>query len=188
MQKLRGDSLPSEIAATMKNSPPPIKVVLIEILTNRRALDAIGEILIAALDNEANVRTAAMAALGEMASAQHLPEMLAAVLKSSQGAERTAAERAVAVVCSRIDDSDVRANTVLAPWSKLNEQSQRELLPTLGRVGGPNIYSVVKAALASDSASRRDSGLQASAIGPTPPLLAIYCCRRKKPRAHLIGR
>jgi len=160
-QKLRGESVPGAIAATMKKSPPPIQAVLIEILTERRALGAIDEILDAALDDDAKVRAAAVAALGELASAEHVPRMLDAVLKAGRGPERDAAERAIAVVCGRIDDLDERTSAVLSAWSKSNDQSQIALLPTLGRVGGPRIRSVVNTAMASGDAERREAGLRA---------------------------
>ncbi|HEY2882420.1 MAG TPA: HEAT repeat domain-containing protein [Pirellulales bacterium] len=161
VQRLRGESVPSAIAAAVKKSSPPTKVVLIEILTNRRALHTVGEILTAAGDDHPQVRTAAMSALSQMASAEHIPGMLTAVLRAAEGTERDQAEKAVASVANRIKDPDEKAGVILSAWSKCSQQDQIALLPTLGRVGGPRIYVVLKAAMASGDAPRREAGLHA---------------------------
>ena len=57
---LRGEAVPGEIAAAIKNSPPPICVVLIEVLAERRALSTVGDLLTAATGDDEKVRRAAM--------------------------------------------------------------------------------------------------------------------------------
>jgi HEAT repeat protein len=161
VQRLRGESVPGAIAAAIKNSSPPVKIALIEILANRRALGTVNDILLCAADDDPAVRAAAMSALGQMASAEQIPGMLNAVLKATKGAERDKAGTALASVCNRSDDPDERANAILSAWSKLNDPDQTALLSTLGRVGGSRTYDVVKAAMASDDSTRREAGLQA---------------------------
>ena len=161
IERLRGEAVPGEIAAAIKSSPPPIRIALIEILADRRALSTVNDILSAANGDDAKVRAAAISALAQLASAEHLPGMLDAVLKAENGPERDAAEKAVAVVAGRIDNSRDRTNSVLSAWSKFNAQDQNALLPTLGRVGGVEIYTVVKAAMASNDSPTREAGLRA---------------------------
>ena len=161
LEKLRGDSVPGTIATEMKKSPPPLRVALIEILTSRRALSTVPEIVPATVDDDSAVRVAAMSALGQMASPEHISGMLAGVLKATKGTEREAAEKAVALACSRIEDANERAAPVLAAWAKYNETDQLALLSTIGRVGGSKALAVVEAAMASDSTPRREAGLRA---------------------------
>lgn len=157
--RLRGEDVPLAVAVAMKDSLPPIHIAMIEILANRRALNAVGNILTDAVDDNADVRKAAIAALGQLASAEHIPGMLDAVLKASKGTERDAAEKAVAAVCSRIEDPEQQA--ILSAWSRFDGDDGLALLPTLGRVGGPKVYLAVKAAMTSDDVSRREAGLRA---------------------------
>jgi HEAT repeat protein len=159
--RLRGDAVPGEIAAAIKTSSPPVRSTLIEILADRRALATVNEILAAATGNDAKVRAAAVAALAQLASAEHTPRLFEAVLKAEKGPERDTTEKAFALVVGRIDDAGQRANTVLSAWSKCSAADQIALLPTLGRVGGEKIYAVVKAAMASDDSQRREAGLRA---------------------------
>jgi HEAT repeat protein len=159
LTRLRGEDIPDAIAKAMKESPPPIHVALLDILVTRRALKTVGTILTDAVDDKSDVRKAAMTALGQLASAEHLPGMLEGVLKASKGAERDAAEKAVALVCSRIDDPQQQA--ILSAWSNVNVEDQTSLLPTLGRIGGAKVYLSLKAAMTSDDLPRRDAGLRA---------------------------
>ena len=128
VQRLRGDDVPGAIAAALKNSPPPMCVVLIDVLSERRALTTVGDLLTAATGDDAKVRRAAMVALSQLASANHLPGMFKAVLKAEKGTEREAAEKAVAVVAAGIDDADARASAMLSAWAKFNAQDQIALL------------------------------------------------------------
>jgi len=161
VQRLRGKEVPAAIAAALKNSSPPICVVLIEVLTERRALTTVADLLDAATNDDAKVRRAAMAALAQLATANHLPGMFKAVLKADNGTEREAAEKAVTVVASGIEDADARAGAMLSAWATFSTQDQIALLPTLGRVGGAKIYAVVKSALAYEDSARREAGLRA---------------------------
>ena len=161
IERLRGEAVPGEIAAAIKTSPPPIRIALVEILAERRALATVNDILTAAKGDDAKVRAAAISALAQLASAEHIPGMLDAVLKAENGPERDAAEKAVAVVAGRIDNSRDRTNSVLSAWSKFNAQDQNALLPMLGRVGGVEIYAVVNAAITSNDSQTREAGLRA---------------------------
>ena len=161
IERLRGEAVPGEIAAAVKTSPPPIRIALIEILADRRALSTVNDILSAAKGDDAKVRAAAISALAQLASAEHIPGMLDAVLKAENGPERDAAEKAVAAVAGRIDHSRDRANSVLSARSKFNAQDQNALLPTLGRVGGVEIYAVVNRAITSNDSQTREAGLRA---------------------------
>jgi HEAT repeat protein len=171
IERLRGEEVPNAIAAALKTSPPPLRIALIEVLAERRALTTVGEILIAANGDDAKVRSAAMGALSQLASVEHLPGMFDAVLKAEKGTEREAAEKAVAVVAGRIDDADARASAMLSAWAKFNAQDQIALLPVLGRVGSAKIYTFVKKAMAGEDPARRDAGLRALCNWPDSTVL-----------------
>jgi HEAT repeat protein len=55
---LRGTAVPQAIAAEMKQAAAPLKATLIEILAARRAFETVADLLPAALDGDATVRTA----------------------------------------------------------------------------------------------------------------------------------
>jgi len=79
------------LAAEMKSADAVVRVLLIETLAARRALEAIPELLLMAKDTNPLVRAAAMTALGQLASTEHLPGLIQAVLSAEPGREREAA-------------------------------------------------------------------------------------------------
>jgi len=83
------------------------------------------------------------------------------VLKAEPGTERVAAERAIALVSSRIEDPAKRAEPLLTAMKKLSATDYQTLLPTLGRVGGPAALKSVEAALASTDVNLAYTGLLA---------------------------
>lgn len=149
------------VVAEMKQAESAPRVTLIEILAERREKAAAGDLLAAAIDDDAQVRTAAMAALGELASPEHVGGMVKGILVAKAGAERAAAEKAVMFVCERISDADKRADPLVAAIDELMADEQMAMLSTLGRVGGAAALKRIEAVVASKDAKLRDVGMKA---------------------------
>jgi len=157
--RLRGDAVPKAMIDAIPAAAVPIRIALIEILTERRALETVPNILASAL-NDPPVRSAALASLSQLAGPEHVAGMLQVVLQAKKGAEREAAEKAVAQVCARIADGDKRADPLLAAMKEVSASEQIELLPALGRVGGPAAVEIIEMAIASGDVPRHDNGLR----------------------------
>jgi HEAT repeat protein len=149
------------IAAEMNQAPAPLRVVLLEILAARRALDTMPDILTAAVASDASVRTAAMVALGQLAGPEQLPGLVQGVLKAEAGREREAAEKAVMLVCNRVADKEQRAKPLLDAMGALNNDDRMAMLPTLGRIGGAAALQAVEAAIGDANPKLHDAGLRA---------------------------
>jgi HEAT repeat protein len=159
--RLRGDSVPAEIAAQIKQAKPAAAVALVEILTTRRALETVPALVATAVADDAGVRTAAMTALGQLARPEHIEGMVQGVLKARPGRERDSAERAIALVAGRIGDVAKRAQPLLAAMEKLSEADRIALLPALGRIGGPTALATVETSIASADSERHAGGVRA---------------------------
>ena len=170
--RLSGEEASSAIVAAMASEKPAVRAELIALLASRRASGAVPNILAAAKDDDAGVRTAAMAALAQFARAEDVPKMVPGVLEAAAGAEREAAERAVAVVCNRSADPNKRADLLLAAMAKLNADDNTALLSTLGRVGGPAALTVVEAAISDKNPHRRSAGIRALCNWPDATVAA----------------
>jgi HEAT repeat protein len=159
--RISGDEASSAIVAAMKEAKAADKVTLIEILTTRRT--GLPEIVAAASDSDASVRSAAMTSLKEIATPEQLPGMLQGVLTAQAGKERVAAERAIAKVCERIANKDERATPLIAAFDALPAKDKQTplLLPTLGRVGGPEALKIVERAFATSDSKMHVAGLTA---------------------------
>jgi HEAT repeat protein len=170
--RLPGSSVPGMLAAELKTAKPTLRVTLIGILAARRALETIPQLLAITRDSDPAVRTASMAALGQLAGPEQVPGLLQGVLGAEKGREREAAERAVALVCARIPEAGQQAQPVLAALSKLPKADQTALLPTLGRVGGPAALKTVEAAIAETDSGRHEAGLRALCNWPDASVAA----------------
>ncbi len=158
---LPGASISRAVTAEMQRGTPAQRVTLIEILVARRAFDVAAELLPAAVDADASVRAAAMAALGQLASAEHVPGMVQGILKAEKGREREAAEKAVMLVCQRNAPMERQADPLLAALETIGETDRTTILPALGRIGGPTALKAVKQAIAASDRKLHEAGLRA---------------------------
>ena len=159
--RLQGPEINAAIVAELQPAASALRATLLGVLTTRRAIGSIPDILALAVDEDAETRTAAMAALGELAGPEHVSAMLKGVLAAAKGPQRDAAEKAVMTVCNRIKDANQRAAPILAGWANLDDANRTALLPTLGRVGGSDALRIVEEAIGSENPARHEAGIRA---------------------------
>jgi len=162
--RLPGEAASAAIIAQMQRGPAAQCIALIDILTERHTGQS--QLLIAAVDDDPQIRTAAMIALGRIAGPEHIAAMVPGVLKAKPGSERAAAERAVAAVCHRISESNDRAKPLLVTMEKLDAKDRIELMPTLGRVGGPTALALAEEAYRDADPAMHAAGLAALSNWP----------------------
>jgi HEAT repeat protein len=155
LARLRGDSTIKAIAADAQSAEAATKTTLIEVLATRRATEAMPVFLAASLDDNEQVRRAAMNALGQLAGGDQIAALVPAVLKAQKGFERDAAERNVAMVCGRIDNEDKRGDALIAALNEIGLSHRDELLSLVGRVGGKRLIDFVGDIATGDDAGRR---------------------------------
>jgi HEAT repeat protein len=146
------------VAVLAKEKTAARAVALIGVLERRKATSAVPALLTAAGGSDASVRTAAFSALRALAGPEHVPGMIAALLKTEKGKEREAAELAVAAVCEQIARSEKRAEPILAAL-KSSKDRAADLFPLLGRIGGPDALKVLREHLTGTSDELREAAL-----------------------------
>ena len=164
--QLRGRETTRAMSTAIAEATPAIRIALMEILVERRAVDAIPDLLAAAIGNDSAVRSAAMKALGQLGTPEHLPGMVNGVLKAEPGKEREAAEKALMFVCQRIVNVDERAVPLLAAIERLSKADQLSLLSTLGRVGGAGALTVIEGKISSSNTKEYELGVRAMCNWP----------------------
>ena len=132
------------IAILAAEKQPSTRIGLIAIVEARGLAAAVPAILENARGEDDAVRQAAMKALGKLAEAKDVGAMIPGILKATKGAERENAEKAVAAVVARIGEPDKRADAIVAAVSPEN---RADLLPLLGRIGGPKALALAKQSL-----------------------------------------
>jgi HEAT repeat protein len=133
-------------------------VALIGVLAQRKAVGAVPALLKAAGSGEASVRSAAFSGLKTLASPEHIPVMIAALLKTAKGAEREQAELAIVAVAAQVKP-EKRAESVLAAIKAAEKDHATELYPLLGRLGGAEALKVMRESVASSDPAHHDAGL-----------------------------
>lgn len=166
LTQMRGEEINKALAIEAPSISPALKPALIEVLAARRASSALPVFLAASVDDNAQVRTAAMAALGQLGDAKQLAAMLSGILKAEKGGERNAAEKSVALVCSRIENEDERGAKLIEALGAVGLDKRDELLSLVGRVGGKKLIDFVGQIATGSDAERRKLGIDALSKWP----------------------
>ena len=158
---LRGKDVTPALVDAAKTSAAALRPAFIEILADRRALSALPDLVAAAVDGDATVRSAAMRALARLGGPEQIPGMVKGVLKSAAGGERDEAERALVMVCTQGAGREKAAAAFLEQFKGADDAARQALLPTVGRVGGAGAIAIVDGLLADADAAKRKLGLTA---------------------------
>jgi HEAT repeat protein len=164
--EIRGDGIDKALAADLLSESSTAKGALLEVLATRRASDQSPVFLAAIVDENARVRRAAMAALGQIGRPEQIARMLAGVLKARKGYERDAAEKNVALVCERIENPDQRGAALIEALTTVDQSQRDQLLSLLGRVGGKKLIDFVAAIATGNDGARRQLGIDALSKWP----------------------
>lgn len=164
--QIRGNAINQNLVAEMKSADPGVKAALIETLATRRARDEIPALTAATVDDNGQVRGAAMAALGQIGSAEDIARMIPGVLKAQRGGERDNAERNIAMICARIDSEDQRGTVIIEAIRKAAAADRDELLALAGRIGGRKLINYVGDIASETDPERRKIGIDALSKWP----------------------
>lgn len=160
LERIFGQGVEQAILAAVEQAEPAAQKKLLELVEARRMTSAVPLLLKFAESPDAELRSRAMRALGVMASPEDAPAVIALLLKAPRGRERDDAERAVMLICARIEDPHAQAAPVLEAIER-SPADRLALLPVLGRIGGPKALAAVQAAIQSEDAELQDAGVRA---------------------------
>ena len=158
---LRGNDVTAQITEAAKSGEPGLRPTFIDILSDRRAISALPELLTAAVDGDPAVRAAAMRALAKFGGPEQVVGMVQGVLKAAAGGERDEAERALVTVCTQNPGKEKAAAALLQQFKAADDTTQETLLTVLARVGGNDAIAIVDGLVADTNAAKRKIGLAA---------------------------
>jgi hypothetical protein len=131
----------------MKTAASVVRVKLLQLLVARRAIDSVPALLDAAKDADAGVRGAALDAIGQLGGPELVATLARLILDAKDAATREKAERALAVIARRDPKDADPGMPLLKVMADMQEREATQLLPALGRIGGPSARKAVDAAL-----------------------------------------
>jgi len=164
--QLRGETISKSLATETKTVPAAVKAAILEVLATRRASGEMPAFLAATVDDNPQVRSSAMAALGQIGRPAQIAAMLPGVLKAQKGGERDAAERNLAMICARIENEDARGTALIEALETVDVAQRDQLLSLVGRVGGKKLINFVADIATGDDISRRQIGIDALSKWP----------------------
>ncbi len=189
---LRGADAGKQITEAAKFGEPAMRPIYIDILADRRERTALPDLVAAAVEADANVRSAAMRTLARIGGPEQVASMVQGFLKAAAGGERDAAERAVVSICTQGSQKDAAAEAFLQAFKAAADADRESLLSPLGRIGGPAALAIVDGLIADQDPVKRKMGLTAITRWPdatvTPKLLQLLgASRDAAERDQLLG-
>ena len=85
LTRISGETINKALADASQSASPAVRAALIDVLATRRARDVLPAFVAATVDDNAQVRRAAMTALGQIGLPEQIPQMLPGVLKAATG-------------------------------------------------------------------------------------------------------
>lgn len=127
----------------LEDIPPYGKVVLIEILAERKAKEHVDVVFFQTQSESKDVRLAAMAGLEPLVSENDLPRLIGLLLESEDSEEVKLIQSAAVVSANQISDSEKRADLFLEVLENTEGIKRTDLLRPLSRIGGERALQIV---------------------------------------------
>jgi HEAT repeat protein len=133
---LQSSLVVSEAVERLEEMPPPGRVALIEILSERRAREFVDAVFAQTKNDERDVRRAALKAIRHLASEHDLPRLIGLLLETENDDEIPLIQNAAVASSNLIPNPDKRADLFLETLDKTPVSKQIHLLKPLSRIGG----------------------------------------------------
>jgi len=141
-----GRDMDDDVLARLAIAEGKLRFVLIRLVGLRSIGSAVPLLLKAADDPDAQVRTAALLALGQTIEPDDLSLLIARVATAQNPDEATAAVQAVGTACQRMPDREACAEQLVAALSSSPVAAKCRFLEVLAAVGGTKALQTVAAA------------------------------------------
>lgn len=144
LARLKGDGINAGIADALKGASVHLRKALITGIADRAALEQLSILSEATKDADAGIRAVAFDALGFLGDTKTLPALIDAACNAPVDADRAPAEKAVASIASRKENSADAIKLIDAALKTAPTKGKQALLRVLDRVGGPDALNVLK--------------------------------------------
>ncbi len=147
LASLPGKEIDAAVTAMFAEGDGPRRITAMALMGRRRMTEAVPDLLKAAAEGEADVRTAAIKHLGDLAGPDHLSALLDLLMQASGGRLLSAAEGTVAAVCGKADDPAACTSRIVDRLPKAEPAQKAALVRVLGAVGGEKALEAVRGAV-----------------------------------------
>ena len=163
-----GEQVTAAILRLLPKASASVAAGLLEVLGSRRERPAVADLVPYTTRPDPRVRAAGIAAIGKVASVGELSALTDIIAKAREGADRKAAENALAAACRRLGAKDACVKAIAPALDKVggNTAARAALLRVLGTIGNRTAYLVVRQGLADPNEEVRDAVVRALSEWP----------------------
>ncbi len=176
LKALPGESVDTDLVARLADAKAAERLALIELIGSRR-IDAVAPLLTALDDADADVRNAALLALGEVAKLENVSVLITRVIKPTHADEAPIALKALQAACIRMPDREGCAEQLALALAAAPAAAKDAILQTLQGMGGMKALQTVGMAAKSGDAQMQDTATQMlgkwSTVDAGPVLLEL---------------
>jgi HEAT repeat protein len=132
--------------------PPASRVILIEVLAERKAKEHVDLVFAEAESEDEALREAALSALESLSREQDLPRLIGMLQRTTENREIVFLQNAIVASANLIEDPDKRTDLLLAALTAAEEKKRNDFLRILPRIGGNKaLQAVVRETESEDS-------------------------------------
>ncbi len=172
-----GAEADAAVMTMFESSDADRQLMALDLMGRRRMTGGVAVLLKAARDGDAKVRPAATKMVGELGGAEHVPALLDLLKNVDRSQDRSAAEQALAAVCTKADDPESQADRLVRELDGAGPAQKAALIRVLAAIGGPKALEAVRAAAGGSNAEVRSAAVRALSTWKTAdaagPLLTL---------------
>ena len=168
---LPGEKVDAAVVAMLDSKEASLRAVAVEIIGRRRMKSAVGALLKATDDPEADVRLAAFERLGELAGPDELPPLADRLMRAAEPRDIAAAEEAIRRICARADGSPAQVERLVGLLGRAKPPQRAALVRLVGGMGGDAALKAVRNALSDADANVRAAAVRTLCAWKTPEVL-----------------
>ena len=157
VQELPGDDVDADLVARLTEADGKTRLALIESVGERRIAGAVPTLIETLDDTNANIRFAALAALGSTIDADKLSVLIDQVVSPKHTADTPAAQKALRTACIRMPDRETCAAQLVAAMAQSPVSVKCVMLDILGAMQGKTALKAINAAAKSDNTELQDT-------------------------------
>lgn len=178
LYRLRSTEVDAAILQSLVSAKAEVKAELVTAIGERNIANSVETLLKTARDEDRKVRVESLKVLKIVGKPEDLPAMVNLLLEIKGEADRTEAEKTIAVVAHKIEDKTRQAAAALAVLPNVKDTPNRaSLLRVLGRIGDSSALPTLRAALGNREPEIQDATIRALSDWPTsepvPDLLKV---------------
>jgi len=143
----------------IKDMPPLGRVVLIEILAEREAIEHVDVVFSETKSEHKEIRMAALAGLESLVSENDLPRLIRLLVETDDSDEISLIQNAAVVSANQIPVPELRADLFLETLAGIEGSKRVDLLRPLSRIGGKQAFQTVVKETKSEDEMIRDAAV-----------------------------